>query len=781
VKNNILKNVSKRIDLFFLGLGVFLTSLVILMLESILNRMFAATFWYHFAFVVLTIALFGIGVGGILVYFIPKFLLKFTPIIVAILAIIFAFTLPWVISEVNKIPLVMNSIATDPVQQKLFKRFFLLLVLPFFTGGVIFSLIFTNFKENINTLYFFDLLGGGLGVVAMLLFFPNNGPFVVIWFLGIVMIIASALFAFRFHWILSIILLIFLPVYLTTYKSFNRTEIRISSEKKDINAVGKPILKTWDNFGYVVMVEKTNSSKFVTVDFTCYTYFFNARKNPKEYQAITPFHNYPYIIKNKPENVGIVGVGAGKDVLVALGFGAKNVYGAEFNTTVYNLFKNFYSNEFKPSGSFSNVYILREEGRYFLRTSKILYDVLIFDNSISQVALSSGSFTLAESYLFTVEAMMDYYKHLKDGGVVYLSNPLPHIKRFTSLWKEAFKRMGISKSFKNSIIIYAEDSPSYPKCKILVKKGGFTPGEVLKIKNYASKLGHRAVYLPNHNIKNEVYDLVMSEDVRKIYIKSEEDLRPSTDDWPFFSQHVKPDAIDLNRELMNFRFYYPQPFLMLKKITETVIFYSILFLILPILILNIGGIRKLPNKLGSILYFAALGLGFMLIENVLIQKYILILGHPAYSFAIVLASLLVSAGIGSLLSERIKNPYKASLSGWLGIMASVITSFLILYFFSDSIIGLNFGLRTFLSIILISISGFFMGMMMPSGIRAISRYEKAITWMWAINGIFSIVANFVSIYLSLLYGFKFILLAGIIVYSIGTFFFIFKFKLRSVE
>jgi hypothetical protein len=95
LKSNMLKNVNKWIELFFLGLGVFLTSLVILMLESILNRMFAATFWYHFAFVVLTIALFGIGVGGILVYFIPKFLLKFTPIIVAILAIIFSFTLKY--------------------------------------------------------------------------------------------------------------------------------------------------------------------------------------------------------------------------------------------------------------------------------------------------------------------------------------------------------------------------------------------------------------------------------------------------------------------------------------------------------------------------------------------------------------------------------------------------------------------------------------------------------------------------------------------------------------
>ena len=252
----------------------------------------------------------------------------------------------------------------------------MLLVIPFFLGGYIFSLIFTHFKEKITLLYFFDLVGGGLGVVFMLLFFPNNGPFVLIFYLGLAMILVSFLFMFSFHWIPSIFILVAIPVYLSYFKNYKNLEIRVSTEKKDVSATGKILFKNWDNFGYVVMVEKTNGSKFVTADFTCYTYFYAPRKNFKEYQFITPAHNYPYVIKKNPENVGIVGVGAGKDVLTALGFGAKNIYGAEFNTTIYNLFKNFYSNEFKPGGSFSNVHIVREEGRFFLRTSKLKYDDL---------------------------------------------------------------------------------------------------------------------------------------------------------------------------------------------------------------------------------------------------------------------------------------------------------------------------------------------------------------------------------------------------------------------
>ncbi len=684
-----------------------------------------------------------------------------------------------VIGEVNKIPLVMNEVATNTIQQEYFKKFFLLLVLPFFIGGFIFSLVFTHFNEKINLLYFFDLVGGGLGVVFMLLFFQGNGPFVLIFYLGLVMIFVSFLFMFSFHWLISLFILIAIPFYLNFFKDFKKNEIRISSEKKDVSATGKILYKNWDNFGYVIMVEKNSGGKFVTADFTCYTYFFYPRKNLKEYQFITPAHNYPYVIKKNPENVGIVGVGAGKDVLTALGFGAKNIYGAEFNTTIYNLFKSYYSNEFKTGGSFSNVYVEREEGRYFLRTSKRKYDVLVFDNSISQVAMSSGSFTLAESYLFTVEAMIDYYNHLSEGGIVYLSNPLPHVHRFITLWREAFRRLGILKNFKDSIMVFLEESSGYPKCKILVKKGKFTKDEITKMKSYVASIGHKVAYIPDGGNKNLVTELILTDNIQKYYIKSEQDLRPSTDDWPFFSQHVKPEQENLTAEVMKFRFYYPQPFLMLKQITKTVLFYSLLFLIVPLLLLNIGGLRKLPNKIGSLAYFMALGLGFMLIENVLIQKYILILGHPSYSFTIVLASILTSAGIGSLLSEKIKNPYKAILIGCSGIVISVCLVYLILTFFSGNIVSYPFTLRLILSVILIAVNGFFMGMMMPSGIRVISKYQKAIPWMWAVNGIFSIVANFVSVYVSLLFGFKYTLLVGILVYVIGTILFAFKLQLRN--
>ncbi|MCX7883359.1 MAG: alkaline shock response membrane anchor protein AmaP [Brevinematales bacterium] len=772
---------TKGWHLFLVGFGVFFTSMVILSLESLLNRMFAATFWYHFAFVVLSIALFGIGVGGMLVYFTPAFVRRFTPGVIALLAVIFAFVMPWVIQTINAIPLSMKAVETSAEHQAYFVRFFLLLSLPFLMAGYVFSLVFTYFREKITLLYFFDLLGGGIGVVVMLLFFPHHGPFVLVWWLGLLMIIVGVLFLLSVQWVAGTFLLLAIPLYIVVFEDYTKTEIRISSEKKDVTAVGKVIQKEWDSFGYVVMVEKTQGGKFITADFTCYTYFFSPREDVREYRGITPVHNYPYVIKENPENVGIVGVGAGKDVLVAIGFGAKRIYGAEFNTTIHRWFKEYYAKEFAPGGQFSNVFVEREEGRFFLRRSPRKYDVLVFDNSISQVALSSGSFTLAESYLFTVEAMMDYYLHLADGGVVYLSNPLPHAMRFVSLWKEAFRRMGISSQLKRSLIVYAEQNPSYPKCKILVKRGGFTSAEIERIKAYAASLGHVPLYVPNHHEEGEVAQFVLTDDANRFYRRSDQELRPSTDNWPFFSQHVRGDMDHLTSEVLQFRFYYPQPFVMLKQMTKMVVFSALMFLLVPLLLLNIGGLRKLPNKGGTILYFVALGLGFMLVENVLIQKYILVLGHPAYSFTLVLAALLISAGIGSLFSERISNPYQAALVGCLGIVGGVLVVMGVLSFLDTWIVGLSFFGRVVVAILLVSLNGFFMGMMMPSGIRAIEKHERAIPWMWAVNGIFSIAANFVSIYLSVMYGFWVTLGVGIGLYVLGTFFFVFRFKLRHSD
>lgn len=768
-------------------LGVFLVSLSVLALETILNRMFALTFWYHFAFIILSIALFGIGFGAILVFFTNRFIKDRVPIVLSVITVLLALSIPLILLYINTIPLEMgrldSTMSTPEVfraQQKYFGNFFLVLVIPFIFAGYIFSAIFSNYSEDINKIYFFDLLGGGIGCFFALMIFPHNGPLVTSVVISGLVIIAAALFAFRHKaWMAIPVVLLLSVVVFAIYPQVKGVDIRISEEKRDLDKLGVKLYADWDNFGYVALHEKTNGSKVVTADYTCFTYLFDSIRNPKDLTITGSWfsHYYPFAIRKNPEDVGIVGVGAGKDILLALKCGAKNVYGAEFNSTIYDIYKK----KLTSVSKLSNVHIEFQEGRFFVRSSSRKYDVMIFDNSISQVAVSSGSFTMAESYLFTVEAMMDYINHMKTGGLLYLSNPSIHAQRFASVFREAFRRLGRSREFTKSIVITEEPSTGYPKCKVMVKNGTYTAEEINKILTYAASAGHVVLYAPYMKSQDVVSTIIRTDDINHEYIVNESDIRPSTDDWPYFSQHVKPESLNFNASIYKAKQFYPQPFLMLRQITGQVALYSVLFMILPLLFLNLGGLRKLQNKAGSLIYFAALGLGFMLMEVVMMQKYTLILGHPTYSFSVVLSTLLISSGVGSFLSEKIKNPHRAILYGAGGIVVTTVLTYLITLLFTQQLIGLPLVMRIISVIILVAGTGIFMGFMMPSGIRAISSITNSIPWMWAINGIFSVVASFIAVNISILYGFSAVFAIGMLVYMIGSFFFIFRFKLRGEE
>lgn len=771
----------KKVPNWPVYIGIFLVSLSVLALETILNRMFALTFWYHFAFIILSVALFGIGFGGMLVYFINRFVKKMIPYALAVSSVLLAFSIPWALAQINTIPLEMNQVAVNPAQQALFAQFFLTLVVPFILAGYIFSTVFTNFSREINKVYFFDLLGGGIGCFFALLVFPHNGPLTTAAVVSVVVLLAAALFTVKKNWVLSAVTAVLaLTDIFAVMPAVKNTEIRISQEKRNVEVIGKREFADWDNFGFVAVHSKKENSKVVTADYSCFTYLFQVPglRSIKYFSRFIPSQAYPYVVKSNPDDVGIIGVGAGKDVLIALGNGAKNVWGAEFNATIHRVFSEIYGPFLSDVAKLSNVHVRYEEGRFFIRSSKRMYDVLVFDNSISAVAVSSGSFTLAESYLFTVEGMIDYISHLRDGGILFLSNPYIEAPRFVTLIREAYRRMNREKEFKNSIIVIDEPG-EYRKCKVLVKKGGFTLKEGVAIANYARSIGNKPLYTAFAPYQTDESRLVLSKDIEKEYFLSETDLRPSTDDWPYFSQHVKPSSKEYTQEIYAAKRFYPQPFLLLREITKQVGIYSLLFLLLPLVILNLGGLRKLPNKIGSMAYFSCLGLGFMLMEVVMIQKYTLILGHPMYSFSVVLSTLLVSSGIGSFITDRIKSPFRAVFYGLCGIVGTTVLTFVLVLLFGAQMIGLPVGLRILSVAVLVAMTGLFMGFMMPAGIRAISKHQNAIPWMWSLNGIFSVVASFVAVILSIVLGYTAVFIAGLAVYVIGSILFMGRYSLKE--
>ena len=770
--------------------GVFTVSLAVLAYEVIINRMFALMFWYHFAFMIVSVALFGIGVGSLLVFFLNRFLKEKPGIVLAAATLLLAAMFPIALLLVNGIPLEMEMLGSKTaadalVHRQYFIQFFILLSLPFVVAGFVFSYLFTNFRERINRIYFFDLVGGGLGALAALLLFPNRGPLMSAFILAVVLILAAAFFAWHdIKWLAFIVPAAAIPLLCALLLPVvNASEVRVSKGKRDLKQFEAKKFSRWDNFAYVAMHERYGHL-LITADYSCYTDLFRIpkRNDYRKYsgEGLIFDHFYPYVVMSKPSNVGIVGVGGGKDVLMALHAGAKEIYGAEFNGTVFDIFAKEYADYVGGISQRSNVHLSRDEGRFCIRSSPRAYDVLVFDNAVAQTAVSSGAFTIAESYLYTAEAFVDYLSHLSPGGVIYFSNPLPDATRFIPVIREAFRRMGLADEAERLIFVSDNRSKAYRKCKVLVKRTPFTEKEVAALEAFVASMGHDVLHAPRReNGKNDVTRLVTTKDLLRAYATAKSELRPPTDDWPFFTQRVKPDQKEYTWENHAVNNFYPEPFLMLREAAKNVLIGALVFLLFPLVVLNLKGLRALKNKAGSIFYFAALGLAFMFVEIVLMQKYMLILGHPVFSFSVVLSALLVSSGIGSLVSERFRNPFTAIRIAVLAVAVALGISFAVIHFFSDGIIQLAFPMRVIIVALLTSMAGVFMGFLMPSGIRAVSAVEESIPWLWSINSVFSTVAGFVSIYISILYGFTAVLAASVVIYILAAVFFTFSLKFRA--
>ncbi len=771
------QNNKKNWDIY---VGIFLISLVTLSFEVIVNRLFSLMFWYHFAFMIISIALFGIGFGGLLVFFLNGFIKRFSVQVLAILSLILAVVLPLSILIVNNIPLQMELVVKSGLHQKYFILFFLTLSVPFIITGFIFSFIFTNYRDDINKIYFFDLVGGGIGCFFTLIIFPHNGPFVSVSILSILAAIALFIFArkrYKYFSVVISLLILLVNVVILSGDWVTKMEPRISDSKKNLYKLGKKLYSDWDNFGYTVVHERNTKSLEVTTGYTTYSHMYDMRnlKNVFSYRGpgLDRDQYYPFIIKKKPENVGIVGVGSGRDVMISLVNGAKNVYGAEYNPTMFDIFMNKFSFYNKGLGHYPNVHIENQEGRFFIRSSRIKFDILFFDNAIAIAAVNSGAFTLTEGYLYTVEAFMDYIEHLSPEGVLYLSNPYQDYIRFITIAREAFRRLGKEKDFKDSIIVINNQNKSYPRCKVLIKNGKFRKSEIKALSDFVSllKTVPKFLYIPDKKLNTYAERLITKDNIGKYYSKSVIEIRPSTDDWPFYSQFVKTDSIFKThdeRNALNKRIFEKSPFIMLTNLAKNVLYFSLLALIIPLVLFNFKGFKNMKHKVSSIIFFACIGFAFMLIEIVLMQKYMLILGHPVYSFSIVLSSLLITTGIGSYISGKISSPYTAILIGIMGILVSIILSFLFSFYIGIDVIDMAFWARSAIIIFLTGVSGLFMGFMMPSGIRIVSAVESSIPWLWSINSIFSVLASFAAVFISISFGFNIVLFLSAVVYFTGV-------------
>ena len=805
------KHLYKESSLLYIG--IYLTSFSTLLFEISLTRIFSIAQWYHFAFMVVSMALLGYSASGTFLMLFPSIFKKDTYYVLSISALLFAIFSPLSYIITNRIAFDPIKIAWDPMQIVYILIYYIIFSIPFFFSGMTISVAISRFSNIVHRIYFSDLIGAGSGCLLALLIFSLTGASNSVIISSISGILASTIFSlqpsshkknsFPYRLILIVIpisIIIISPPFM---------EIAISPYKGLQTALRHPdaeIVKTeWDSISRVDVI-KSGAVRFapglslkfqgelpeqigLTVDggnLNAITKF-SGNKDDIAFTDYLP-SAIPYYL-TKPDNILIFDPRGGLDILSAIYNGATNIESVEFYPLLTEIVKNDYR-EF--SGGIYNkekIGIKSGDGRTFIRQSKNRYDIIQISPGDAFASSSTGIYGLTEDYRFTVEAFRDYIEHLNENGILtitlYLLPPPRHELKVVSIAVKALEEIGVTSPEKHIAIIR-----TWGTITIIIKRSGVGSSDIEKIKTFCKERHFDIEYYPGikkeeTNIYNRFQEPLYFNLLSKIINPDEKenffnnyifDVTPATDDRPFFHHFFKWNTIGDTYNTFGRKW---QPFLeggyLIPIVFIQALVVSIVFIILPLLFSRKINLEKF--KMGDIsflLYFLLIGIGFMFAEISMIQRFILFLGHPVYSISTVLFTLLISSGMGSRFSGKFSNGQDGGVrirefKLYLLILCGLIIIYAILlpYIFNKILLeGIIW--RQLISFTFLFPLGFFMGMPFPTGIKLLERYNAGIIpWAWCINGCSSVISSVLVILIALSFGFKITLILSAVAYAGG--------------
>ncbi len=752
-------------------LSVFLISASILMLELVLTRIFSVKLYYHYAFMVISLALLGSGASGVYVYLFPKF---FRP--ARLQAQLFMFSCLFAAS----IPLTLGFILRLDFQFDFTLRQLWRIVLlygipavPFFLGGLCLSLAMTHFADNISRLYGCDLAGAACGCLLVIpLLNVLGGPQAM---LAIAALAAVACWFLvpagspKVFYLLPLFPVILLSTSLVLEPSHPWLKLRYVKGRDE----GEALFTKWNSSSRitVVQVNRDRKNTWIIMDGDAGTLLPDFEGDLGAWRFLQGrVSSLAYHIKPSARTL-IVGPGGGIDVLTALTFGTRDITGVEINPITVDdvmrgAFRNFTGDlYFRPE-----VQIHVEEGRSFIRRAANPYDIIQATLVDTWAATAAGAFALTENNLYTVEAFQDYFAKLKDDGILTFTrwnlDPPQQDLRLVSLTRAAMQELGLANHERSIVVVREKLQREAVECNFLFKKSGFTDTEVRTIEDVSRANAFEVLYTPLTRPDNPFTRLITAEDPKSFYRHYAYDVAPPRDNSPFFFHTVRLHQLWSSLFLSWESKKTNVGLLVLFVVFLAALSLVVLFILVPLFWFRKDALnrRQAGPEVG---YFVCLGLGFILIEMTLVQKFILFLGRPVYALSIVLFSTLLFSGLGSFCSARLSSE---SLRRNISLICLVIAALTLVYlavlpFFLYRLVGLPTVLKALLSIAFLAPLGFVMGMPMPLGISWLRQTAPTlIPWAWGINGAASVLGSILTMMIAVSLGFNQALIVAIGLY-----------------
>jgi hypothetical protein len=760
--------------------GVFLLSIGMLAAQFLLTRILSLVFWYHFVFLIISVVMFGLTAGTLLIYFFPKRFtqIKTIPYIVQYaalsgLAVFFTFL------SLFYFPAILNDLWSLKVKA-IVNVYFPILVIPFVFMGMAFSLILTRFPQSIGKIYGINLLGSAGGCLAAYFILNTFNGASAILVLSAIFLLAAACFTHESQAVnkaLRRFLLVIAGILLIGALINQKIDAIQYTWYKD-RFTGKTILQKWNFFSHVALAkpsfkpfgwgyspkvwetEVKSKELMIVIDEgagTVLTLF--DRLEDLDYLNMD-ISSLVYHIR-PPKSALIIGAGGGRDLMAAVINGAEKVVGVEINNDVIDIAYNKVKN---PVLSFPQVQIHNDDGRSFVARSREQYDVIQASLVDSFAAASSGAFALSENSLYTKEAWVSYLQHLTPTGVLtfsrwYHKHPL-EMYRVLTLAKSALREIGITDYRKHILIARVNaGGGKWPDVgTILVSRTAFTDEEIQKLYQVSAQMEFEVALTKDHSI-DPVLEQILALPGDSYQIPSVNgNINPPVDNRPFYFYFS--DFRHFFKKIAETETEGPR---VLKNVTLLIVIFGVVFLLIPFLITpQSRGFEK--TQFPAVLYFSSIGLAFMFIEIPLIQRLGIFLGHPVYGLTVVLFGLLLSCGLGSMYSKKIKSPGE-----FKGVIKTLLGLIILMAFLLPTVLHSTMAAPVFFKIVIallsVGVIGFLMGIPFPFGVSMVSQNPKApLIFYWAVNGFTSMCASAFATVILIHLGYPWAVMIGFVFY-----------------
>jgi hypothetical protein len=793
--------------------GLFLTALSALMLEILLTRIFSVSTWYYFAFFAISVAMFGLTVGALIVYlfkdYFPDDLLPERLSLAAVLMAV----------SVDLALMVFLSLPFDPrlTGVGIFSTVFVYLViaLPFICAGVVFCLCITRFASEITRIYAYDLTGAAVG--AFLVFPVLNAMDApsAVFLVGAASALASLVFARAssegakgVNYKISAIAFIVLAAFTLVNATMGAVRVEWVKGKRN-----NPENELWNTFSRIAVyplkfttkpyswgLSPAYVPKYVTaehmidIDGVSETVMtaFNGDFNDVEHLKydVTAFAHY---LKDDAK-VFVIGVGGGRDILTAKVFGQKEVVGAEINNRILEMSTDVYGDFSGRVIKLPGVRVINDEARSAITRMDEKFDIIQASCIATWSATSAGAFSLAENSLYTVEGWRTFFDRLNPDGVLsfnrwYFPDYPAQLLRMASIASYVLRERGVEDPARHIMVVRTplaakfkdgRVESDFPSGTIIVSKSPFSDESIGRMREATAKLKFAVEFDPKGPRNALFEDVIKNASNPDFHARTELDLTPPTDDRPFFFFMLRLkdvfNAGDLKFQEQSFTL---DGMIMLFVLLGVSVVLSALFIAVPLVIVR----KKVPLPTGSALtglgFFGAIGLAYILVEIGELQRLIIFLGHPVYSITVVLFSMLFASGIGSAVSGRLQglgcNTSRLGRGRIIITMALLVALLIVVIFAQPRVLAAyEFGTistRIFVSLIFLLPLGFIMGLPFPMGMRlAATQNPLHSPWFWAINGAMSVVASVLSVCISISLGFTATLIVGLLFYVLASFF-----------